>query len=55
MELVWILTTKHKSLEQVENFERYIIFSLSLLVDLLFIKQFTPWIIIIFELFHTEP
>ncbi len=25
--LVWILTTKRKSLERVENFERYIIFS----------------------------
>ncbi len=25
--LVWILTTKHKSLERVENFERYVIFS----------------------------
>ncbi len=25
--LVWILTTKHKSLKRVENFERYVIFS----------------------------
>jgi hypothetical protein len=25
--LVWILTTKHKSMKRVENFERYVIFS----------------------------
>ncbi len=39
MWLVWILTTKRKSLKRVENFERYVIFSCYYLLILL-IKQF---------------
>ena len=69
--LVWILTTKHKSLNRVENFERYAIFSsynfvafinqtvFVLLCALVFwicsYNRFTPWIFILFNLFRIEP